>query len=118
MLHAKIINSNETELKLSDAENFLKSKKFGASIYFIGTVRDINENKNVTGITYDVKDSMVIKSFKEIYNDAKDVLGISNLAVFIEHIKGYVPLSEKGTIQEYTSSPATKSPFKPLSCIS
>ena len=98
MLHAKIINSNETELKLSDAENFLKSKKFGASIYFIGTVRDINENKNVTGITYDAKDTMVIKSFEEIYNDAKDVLGISNLAVFIEHIKGYVPLSEKSII--------------------
>ena len=98
MLHAKIVNSENSELKISNAENFLKSKKFGAIIYFVGTVRDFNENKNVKGITYDLKDSMVIKSFKEIYNDAKNEIGISNIAVFIEHIKGYVPLSEKSII--------------------
>ncbi|MDC0167945.1 molybdenum cofactor biosynthesis protein MoaE, partial [bacterium] len=67
MLHVKIINTDNNKIKISDAEKFLSSSKFGAIIYFIGTVRNINENKKVIGITYDSKDSMVLKSFKDIY---------------------------------------------------
>ena len=50
------------------------------------------------GITYDAKDSMVIKSFEEIYEDAESKLNIKNKAVFIQHVKGYVGLSEKSII--------------------
>ena len=71
MLHTKIIDASVEKIKISNAENFLNSSKFGAVIYFVGTVRDNNENKEVTGITYDAKDSMVIKSFEEIYEDAE-----------------------------------------------
>ena len=68
MLHTKIIDaSNNEKIEISKAENFLNQSKFGAVIYFVGTVRDLNENKTVTGITYDAKESMVIKSFEEIY---------------------------------------------------
>ena len=41
---------------------------------------------------------MVIKSFEEIYKDSETELNISNKAVFIEHIKGYVGLGEKSII--------------------
>ena len=98
MLHAKIINTSNYKIKISDAEKFLSSSRFGALIYFIGTVRNINENKKVTGITYDSKDSMVIKSFKKIYSDAETKLGIKDKAVFIEHVKGYVSVEEKSII--------------------
>ena len=64
MLHAKIIDTSKNEsIEISKAENFLNQSKFGAIIYFVGTVRDLNENKAVTGITYDTKDIMVIRSF-------------------------------------------------------
>ena len=98
MLHTKIIDASVEKIEISNAENFLNSSKFGAVIYFVGTVRDNNENKEVTGITYDAKDSMVIKSFEEIYEDAESKLNIKNKAVFIEHVKGYVGLSEKSII--------------------
>ena len=98
MLHTKIIDASIEKIEISNAENFLNSSKFGAVIYFVGTVRDNNENKEVTGITYDAKDSMVIKSFEEIYGDAESELNIKNKAVFIEHVKGYVGLSEKSII--------------------
>ena len=98
MLHAKIIDSKKQKLEIEKAENFLTSSEYGALIYFIGTVRNINENKEVTGITYDAKDTMVIKSFEEIYKDSETELNISNKAVFIEHIKGYVGLGEKSII--------------------
>ena len=95
MLHAKIIDSKKQKIEIRKAEEFLKSSKFGALIYFVGTVRNVNDNKKVTGITYDTKDSLVIKSFEEIYSETDEKLNIKDKAVFIEHIKGYVCLEEK-----------------------
>ena len=92
MLHTKIVNSKKEKILTSNAEKFIKDSKFGASIYFLGTVRNINDNKKVTGITYDSHDGMVIKSFEEIYNDAEQKLDIKDKAVFIEHSKGYLDL--------------------------
>jgi len=98
MLHAKIIDTSKTKIDILKAEKFLSSSNFGAIIYFVGTVRDLNENKKVTGITYDSRDKMVIKSFEEIYKDADLKLKIRDKAVFIEHVKGYVSVKEKSII--------------------
>ena len=94
MLHAKVINIREKKLTLSEAEKFVSSSDFGASIYFTGTVRNQNNNKNVIGITYDSHDELVLKSFKEIYNEAEEKLKIKDKSVFIEHAKGYLNLEE------------------------
>ena len=98
MLHTKIIDASKEKIDILKAEEFLSSSNFGAIIYFVGTVRDLNENKKVTGITYDSRDSMVIKSFEEIYRDAELKLKIKDKAVFIEHVKGYVAIKEKSII--------------------
>ena len=76
----------------------MSSSNFGALIYFVGTVRDLNENKKVTGITYDSRDTMVIKSFEEIYKESETKLKIKDKAVFIEHVRGYVAVKEKSII--------------------
>jgi len=94
MLHTKIIDTNIEKILISSAESFINSSKFGASIYFTGTVRDLNNDKIVKGITYDAHNEMVIKSFENIYKDADDKLKIKDRAVFIEHVKGYVNLGE------------------------
>ena len=94
MLHAKVIDVKKKKLTLSEAERFISSSDFGASIYFTGTVRNQNNNKNVIGITYDSHDELVLKSFKEIYNQADEKLKIKDKSVFIEHAKGYLNLEE------------------------
>jgi molybdopterin synthase catalytic subunit/adenylyltransferase/sulfurtransferase len=98
MLHTKIIDIKKEKIKISNAEKFIASSKFGASIFFTGTVRDVNENKKVIGITYDSHDKLVIKSFEEIYKEINEKLNIKDKAVFIEHIKGYVGLGEVSII--------------------
>ena len=98
MLHAKIIDSSKEKIDILKAEKFLSSSNFGALIYFVGTVRDLNENKKVTGITYDSRDTMVIKSFEEIYKESETKLKIKDKAVFIEHVRGYVAVKEKSII--------------------
>tara|TARA_B100000287_G_scaffold91878_1_gene84092 strand:- start:946 stop:1389 length:444 start_codon:yes stop_codon:yes gene_type:complete len=98
MLHAKIIDASSEKIDILKAEKFLSSSNFGAIIYFVGTVRDLNENKKVIGITYDSRDTMVTKSFEEIYKESEDKLKIKDKAVFIEHVKGYVAIKEKSII--------------------
>ena len=98
MLHTKIIDASKEKIDILKAEKFLSSSNFGALIYFVGTVRDLNENKKVTGITYDSRDTMVIKSFEEIYKESETKLKIKDKAVFIEHVKGYVDVKEKSII--------------------
>ena len=92
------IDASKEKIDVFKAEEFLSSSNFGAIIYFVGTVRDLNENKKVTGITYDSRDTMVIKSFEEIYKESETKLRIKDKAVFIEHVKGYVPVKEKSII--------------------
>lgn len=94
MLHTKIKDIKDKKLSIVEAEKFISSSDFGASIFFSGTVRNQNNNKSVIGITYDSHDSLVIKSFEEIYNEADKKLGIKDKAVFIEHAKGYLDLGE------------------------
>ena len=98
MLHTKIIDASKEKIDILKAEKFLSSSNFGAIIYFVGTVRDLNENKKVTGITYDSRDTMVIKSFEVIYKESETKLKIKDKAVFIEHVKGYVDVKEKSII--------------------
>ena len=94
MLHAKIVDIKEKKISLLEAEKFVSSFDYGASIYFTGTVRNQNNNKSVIGITYDSHDELVLKSFKEIYEEANQKLNIQNKTVFIEHAKGYLNLGE------------------------
>ena len=98
MLHVKIIDIKKEKIKTSAAEEFIKSSAYCASIIFTGTVRNINENKEVIGMTYDSHDELVLKSFEEIYKETTEKLKILDKAVFIEHVKGYVELGETSII--------------------
>jgi molybdopterin synthase catalytic subunit len=98
MLHTKIIDIKKEKIDTIKAQEFIKSFSYGASIIFTGTVRNLNENKEVTGITYDSHDELVLKSFEEIYKETEKKLKIIDKAVFIEHIKGYVGLGETSVI--------------------
>ena len=94
MLHAKIIDTKEKKLSIIEAENFISSHNYGASIFFTGTVRNQNDNKSVIGITYDSHDVLVTNSFQEIYNETEQKLNIRDKSVYVEHAKGYLNLGE------------------------
>jgi molybdopterin synthase catalytic subunit len=94
MLHTQVVDIKEKKLSIKEAENFISSSDFGASIFFSGTVRNQNNDKSVVGITYDSHDELVIKSFEEIFNESDKKLSVKNKAVFIEHAKGYLNLGE------------------------
>ena len=81
MLHTKIIDVSKEKIETKNAEEFIASSNYGASLVFYGTVRDINDNQKVKGITYDVHEELVIKSFNEIYDEADKKLKIYNASI-------------------------------------
>ena len=85
MFHCEVIDNSKEKITIDKAQKFIESQKCGASLYFLGTVRDHNNDKAVTGITYDAHDAMVKKSFKEIYEDAINKLKLEHPAAFVEH---------------------------------
>jgi len=98
MIHCNILDVKKEKINISKAQKFIASSKCGASLFFMGTVRNENNNKKVTGITYDSHDGMVKKSFQEIYEEAKKKFKFETIAVFIEHAKGYVVLGETSVL--------------------
>ena len=94
MLHARLVDITKEQIELINAKKFIASSKCGASIYFVGTVRDLNKNKKVIAMTYDAHDALVIKSFKTIYQSSIKKFNFDNSIVFIEHIKGKIKIGE------------------------
>ena len=103
MLHIKIIDIKENKIKTSGAEAFIKSSTYGASIIFNGTVRNINEDKEVVGMTYDTHDELVLKSFEEIYNEATEKLKIKDKAIFIDDSENVLKCSYKNGLKNIIS---------------
>ena len=92
MFHCDVVDVAKNKITLEKAQQFIESHKCGASLFFVGTVRDNNNDKMVTGITYDSHDGMVRKSFEEIFTQAIKVLKLEHPVAFVEDAKGYVPL--------------------------
>ena len=90
-LHTALVKTEEGKISSEKAKSFIISEKNGAESIFVGRVRNENDGKKVTGVTYDAHDQAVIKSFQSICNDAKNKFD-KNAKIFLEHAKGYVPV--------------------------
>lgn len=65
MFHGKVIDASKQSISLDEAKKFITSEQCGASLFFIGTVRNHNNNKKVTGITYDFMMRLSKKALKK-----------------------------------------------------
>ena len=92
-VHVALVEIEKQKILPDQAKKFIASEKNGAESIFIGKVRNVNDEKKVTAVTYDVHDQAVIKSFQSICSSAKNKFD-SNAKVFLEHAKGYTSVGE------------------------
>ena len=92
-IHTDLVKIEDNKISSEKAKKFISSEKNGAESIFIGKVRNKNDGKEVVGVTYDAHDEAVIKSFRLISTDAKNKFD-KNAKIFLEHVKGYVPIGE------------------------
>ena len=92
-IHTAIVNIKSKKILKEKAVKFISAESSGAEAIFIGRVRNENNKKKVTAVTYDVYDQAVLNSFQKICNDAKNKFD-KNAKIFLEHTKGYVLVGE------------------------
>lgn len=86
MFHYEI---TENPINIEKAESFVALPENGATLTFIGRVRNHHEGQNVQGVFYDAAPIIAKKILGEIIEDAKK-LSKHPLSIFIEHYKGYL----------------------------
>lgn len=72
------------------------SSACGASTLFIGTVREVNEGRPVTGIEYTAYDAMAEREMRRIVEEAASRFGTERIVV--EHRTGYLGLGEASVV--------------------
>lgn len=68
----------------------------GASILFVGTVRNVNDGRAVTGIEYAAYESMAARELESIVNEAASRFGTQQIVV--EHRLGQLGLGEASVV--------------------
>ena len=92
-IHTAVVDTEDREILKEDAVKFVFKDSNGAETFFIGRVRNENNGKKVTAVTYDAHDQAVVKSFQLICNNAINKFD-KNAKIFLEHAKGYVPVGK------------------------
>ncbi|HUR92706.1 MAG TPA: molybdenum cofactor biosynthesis protein MoaE [Gemmatimonadaceae bacterium] len=64
----------------------------GAASVFLGTVRNVNDGRQVTGIEYKAYEPMAVREIGGILSRARDRFGIEHIVV--EHRLGFLELGE------------------------
>lgn len=64
----------------------------GATSLFLGTVRDVNEGRDVTGIDYTAYDAMAVREMTRIVEEAASRFHTPHIVV--EHRVGYLALTD------------------------
>jgi molybdopterin synthase catalytic subunit len=80
------------EISPADLITEVKSNERGAISLFIGTVRDSNEGRRVTGIDYSAYTSMAESELAAILAEARDRFG--DAALVVEHRVGVLALGD------------------------
>ena len=70
----------------------VSSAQYGAISLFVGTVREVNEGRSVSGIEYSAYRSMASDELERILDEAVERFGIS--ALVVEHRIGLLGLGE------------------------
>jgi molybdopterin synthase catalytic subunit len=68
----------------------------GASILFVGTVRDVNDGRAVSGIEYTAYESMAARELESIVSEAASRFGTHDIVV--EHRMGSLGLGEASVV--------------------
>lgn len=85
------------QLDLSEVQILLAKAEFGAENYFLGSIRDNNNDKKVEGVFFEVQEMLARKVLSEIAAEAAaqhDDL----MAIVVRHRLGFVRVGELSTI--------------------
>lgn len=96
-LHTAIVDRRVATLDVAAALDFVSDPRFGGIAVFVGKVRDFNVGRKVTGISYDLFEPMVLRTFQAIGERARCAVG-APLKLYIAHAKGDLHLEDLAVV--------------------
>ena len=81
-------------LSREDMLNWLGNQEHGAELIFFGVVRNNNNNKHVTGMCFDIHESLAQKALETIAHKAIEHSGETNTHIYIAHAYGKLNIGE------------------------
>ncbi len=88
MIHCAI---TEKEISIIEAENYVARKQNGATITFVGRVRNHHEGNEIKGINYDCAKILAQNILREIAEEAAQNSKYE-ITIFVEHFVGYLDI--------------------------
>lgn len=84
---ARVVDNAVERIDPAEALQFVSDPAFGGLSLFVGRVRDFNQGKVVTGISYDMFDALALNGFHRIMGEAMREFG-PTLRLYVAHAKG------------------------------
>jgi len=81
------ISISESSLNIVSAHEFVADPAHGAVDSFVGAVRDKNMGRDVLGVSYDVFESLAVKTLQKMCEDIRDEYD-GKINIYISHFKG------------------------------
>lgn len=96
-LYTAVVDRQVATLDVAHALDFVSDPRFGGIAVFVGKVRDFNAGQQVTGISYDLFEPLVLRTFQSIGERAGRAVG-SPLKLYIAHAKGDLHLNDLAVV--------------------
>lgn len=96
-LHVAVVDRRDAPLDSAAALDFVTDPRFGGIAHFAGRVRDHNLGREVTGISYELFQPLVLKTFEAIGERALAEVG-APLKLWIAHAKGRLAIGDPAVV--------------------
>ena len=91
-----MIAITEQRIDVQECINAANSEKAGAVDVFIGTIRNLNNNKKVVRLEYEAYDTMAVKKMQELAEQARTKWDIEKIVMV--HRKGVLQIGEVAVV--------------------
>lgn len=92
-----MVDVRQEKLDAAAAIEFVSDPGFGGINLFVGRVRDLNQDRVVTGISYDMFSALALNGFVEIAARAETEFG-PRLKLYIAHAKGRLAVGDLAVV--------------------
>ena len=92
-LHTQIVDRADQALDPAAAIEFVSAPAFGGIDVFIGRVRDFNQGRRVTGISYDMFEPLALNGFRQILQQTLVDFG-PKLKLYVAHARGRLAIGD------------------------
>lgn len=92
-----VVDIADARLDPAAAIDFVSDPGFGGIAVFVGRVRDLNQGRAVTGVSYDLFDALALRGFDAIAGQAQSQFG-PKLRLYIAHAKGRLAVGDLAVV--------------------